>query len=141
NADAGLRLADCHAKQRHSSELHEILADIQCESGTAVEIIERMRNLGHKHELKLLLLDVNEVVQDVLRLVAVEARRCGVKLRVDLSPHLPLIEADRVALQQVMVNLIVNAMDAMDQIDPHDREVILRTCETEGGVQIAVSDI
>jgi C4-dicarboxylate-specific signal transduction histidine kinase len=60
---------------------------------------------------------VNEVTSDIVRLVAGDARRRGVALSSELGPVLPAIDADRVCLQQVVLNLLLNAMDAMDQVD------------------------
>jgi signal transduction histidine kinase len=84
-------------------------------------------------------LDVNEVAHDVLRLVRADALRRGVALRAELSPALPTVDADRVSLQQVILDLVVNAMDAMAE-NEGERLVIVRTRPGVDLVEIAVSD-
>jgi signal transduction histidine kinase len=73
----------------------------------------------------------------IVRLVGGEAQRRGVTLRTDLGPSLPAIAADRVSLQQVMLNLMMNATDAMDQLKASERLVILHGgsiwAEDQGG--------
>jgi two-component system, LuxR family, sensor kinase FixL len=69
-----------------------------------------------------------------------EARRRGVTLRTELVPSLPAIGADRVSLQQVMLNLMLNGMDAMDHLQAADRQLVVSTRGLTNAVEVAVSD-
>jgi signal transduction histidine kinase len=103
-------------------------------------VIDRLRALASKRSLQRQALDVNEVASDILRLVGGDARRRGITLRTELLPALPAIAADRVCLQQVMLNLILNAMDAMDQVEADARRLTVRTRRLPDAVEVAVSD-
>jgi two-component system sensor kinase FixL len=94
-------------------EIREILTDIIADDQRAGEIIQRVRSLVKKGELSLQSLDVNEVIGEVARLVQSDALIQGVEIRLKLSPELPPVRSDRIQLQQVLLNLIVNAFQAM----------------------------
>jgi PAS domain S-box-containing protein len=79
----------------------------------ATEIIDRLRSLYKKSPPQRELVDVNEIVREMLMLLRVEANRYSISTRTDLAPDLPKITADRVQLQQVFMNLILNAIEAM----------------------------
>ena len=83
---------------------------------------------------------MNEVTREMLRLVGADARRRGIALNAELAPALPAVDADRVCLQQVMLNLIVNGMDAMDQVQGAARQLSIRTGHRKDAVEISVSD-
>ena len=85
-------------------------------------------------------LDVSEIAADMLRLVSADARRRGITLQSELTYALPLIKADKVCLQQVILNLLVNAMDAMDQTENSPRLLTVYTRHEGNAVEIAVSD-
>ena len=107
-------------------EIREILTDIGDEGRVAAAIIDRVRALARKRPLELGRLDVNEVTREMLRLVEGDARRRGIALNAELAPSLPAVHADRVCLQQVMLNLMVNGMDAMDQVEGDARRLVVR---------------
>jgi PAS domain S-box-containing protein len=138
NAGAGLRLLDTHPR-RERGEVREVLGDIRDQARLAADIIQRLRLLVRKRPLELGALDLNEVTQEILRFVEGDARRRDVVLSAELAPAIPLVDADRVCLQQVVLNLVVNAMDAMDHMVP-EREVVLRTRRLSDAVEVAVSD-
>src|SRR5262245_41804546 len=140
NAGAGLQLLAASARRASEADFREIFSDIRDQGRLAAEVIERLRALAHKRPLELEQLDVNEVASDILRLVDGDARRRGVSLSSELAPSLPVVDADRVCLQQVLLNLIVNAMDAMDPVDAHERQVVVRTRRLEDAIEVAVSD-
>ncbi|MGH2392170.1 MAG: sensor histidine kinase [Candidatus Limnocylindria bacterium] len=140
NASAALRRLDHDPSGDEVNELREIFIDIRDQGRGAGDVIERLRALARKRPLAPQALDVNEVANDTLRLVGGDARRRGVTLRTELVPALPAIAADRVSLQQVVLNLILNAMDAMDQVEPDGRELIVRTRRADDTVEVAVSD-
>ena len=141
NASAGLRLVSHDLGSDELSEVRDILTDIHDQSRRADDIMARLRTLAGRRPMMRQALDVNEVAGDMVRLVGTEARRRGVTLRTELGPSLPRVAADRVCLQQVMLNLIVNAMDAMDELAMEDRRVVVRTRQLDGGVEVEVSDV
>jgi PAS domain S-box-containing protein len=138
NASAGLRILQ-QQNGDGSAGLRETFSDIRSQSNAAAEIIHRLRTLVRKRPLDLQPLEVNEVADDVLLLVHADARRRGVTLRTELAPALPTINADRVSLQHVLLDLIVNAMDALTETEG-ERLVVVRSREDMGSVEVAVSD-
>ena len=124
NAGAAIRVLGSDRWLDQVSLLRETLSDIYLQSRVAADVIDRLRGLTRKRPLELKPLDVNEVLTDLLRLVMGEARLRGITLQSDLGPSLVKINADRVCLQQVVLNLIMNAMDAVDAI-PRERRVTL----------------
>ncbi len=140
NASAGLHLLNRDGGSDEQSELREIFRDVQDQSRLAAEVIERMRALAGKHPLVSEALDLNEVTNDILRLVAGDVRRRRVTLRSELVPSLPAIAGDRVCLQQVVLNLLVNAMDAMDHVETGTRQLLVRTSRVGDAVEVSVTD-
>ncbi len=120
-------------------ELGEILADIQEASASASEIIQRLRSLARKRPTERQAIDVNELILGVARLVTADAMRRRVNLRVDTGTAIPKLIADRVSMQHVLLNLVMNAMEAMEQM-PGPREVKVQTREAGGGIEVTVRD-
>lgn len=139
NAGAGLHLLNRDGRS-DAAEVREIFSDIREQSRRAADVIERMRALAAKRPLESRTLDLNEVTSDILRLVAGDARRRRVALRSELFSSLPRINGDRVCLQQVVLNLILNAMDAMDQVEKSERRLLVRTLRLEDAVEVTVTD-
>lgn len=122
-------------------ELRAILAAICMDDERAGEVIRRMRNLLRKRELERVPLDMNSLVEDVLQLVSGDASLRGVSLSADLAPSLPKIDGDRVHLQQVLLNLIINGMDAMAGEPRERRRMWVRTrVVAESQMELAVID-
>jgi PAS domain S-box-containing protein len=140
NASAGLRRMDSAAMPDEGSELRDILSDIRDEGRLAAAVIERLRSLAGKRQLERQALDVNEVAGDVLRLVGGDARRRRITLGMEFVPSLPAVAGDGVALQQVVLNLVLNAMDALDREETEERNVVVRTRLADDAVEVAVSD-
>ena len=141
NASAGLRqLGSGEPQPGAAAELSQILTDIRDEGRMAADVIARLRALAGKRPLERRALDVNEVTTATLRLVAGDAQRRHVALHAELVPSLPEIAADRVCLQQVVLNLLLNAMDAMDQVEARDRHLRVRTRRLGDTVEVEVSD-
>ncbi len=139
NAQAAVRFLDREPLDR--AQLREILTDIADEDRRAGEVIRRLRALLRKGETPRQPLDVNEMTSDVLRLAHGELIAHGVTVAAQLAPGLPGVTGDRVALQQVLLNLIVNACDAMRLDEPAQRQLIITTARNgEGTVQVAVVD-
>ena len=120
-------------------EVQEILSDIIDNDRRAGQVIGRMRGFLRKEAQEHAPLSVNEVVQDCIRLMRTELLERRVAMRLDLAPGLPDCLGDRVQLQQVLLNLIVNACDAM-QAAPGERVVRVRTSSSQAGVLTEVTD-
>jgi PAS domain S-box-containing protein len=139
NAGAGLHLLNRDGRP-DGAELREIFGDIREQSRLAAAVIERMRALAARRPLESQALDLNEITADILRLVAWDVRRRRVTLRSELLSSLPRVSGDRVCLQQVVLNLILNAMDAMDQVEKGERRLLVRTRRLEDAVEVTVTD-
>ena len=119
--------------------VREILDDIVADDRRAAEIIRRLSQLFKRGEMQPQPLGVNELVRDAMRLAQREL--AGVILQMDLTDSLPVIQGDRVHLQQLLVNLIANACKAMDETAPAERRLIARTRLVDGeGVWVTVAD-
>ena len=122
-------------------EIRAILADIRADDQRAGGVIDRMRALLKRHVLDTQLLDLAELVGDVAKLARPDAATRHVKLTVNLPADLPPVRGDRVHLQQVLLNLILNGMDALNQVSRENRCVTV-SVRVDGArtVEIAVSD-
>ncbi len=122
-------------------ELREILADIRASDLQANESIRRVRALVQKQEICLQPMDLNSTIADVLRLTTGDLLRTRVALRNELAPSLPLVFADRVHLQHVVLNVVLNAMDAMKDTPSASRSLTVRTSYDGGDdVEVVVAD-
>jgi C4-dicarboxylate-specific signal transduction histidine kinase len=121
-------------------ELREICDDIVNDDHRAAEVIRRLRALFKHGELRTAPLDVNELVSETLELARTDLVMRHVVAVAELAPALPAVRGDRVQLQQVVLNLIVNATDAMGATDAPLRELAIRTARTDGGIQLRVAD-
>jgi len=107
----------------------------------ASEVIKRIRDLLHKVPLEKAPLNINETVQEVIELVNSEVLKSKVKLQAELAADLPPVVGDQVQLQQVILNLILNARDAMSEVHTHSRELLIRSGKNESGdVLVTVQD-
>jgi PAS domain S-box-containing protein len=120
--------------------LREAIAEIVNDGTRASAVISRIRALLMKGAPDRTKLDINEVIQEVTRLLRHELTRNRVSLRTDLAPDLPYVLGDRVQLQQVMLNLIMNGIDAMSMITERPRELLIKSAKHSDGVLIQVQD-
>ena len=104
----------------------------------ASEVIRRIRSLASNATVEKVPLDVNEIAREVIALVQRELAGHRVSLRTELTPALPMILGDRVQLQQVLINLAVNGMEAMQSVIDRPRELIIRSRQ-DGADQMLVS--
>lgn len=122
------------------NEIKEILADIKRDDQRASEVVRRIRSVLKKAPFEIRQIDLNDTVRETVDLVATEARRRGVALKFSaVSGDLP-VKGDVVQLQQVILNLIINAMDAMTEADVRTPEVSLATARSNGYAEIRVGD-
>jgi two-component system sensor kinase FixL len=122
-------------------EVRAILADIRTDDQRAGSVIDRMRALLRRHVLDTQLLDLAELVGSVTQLARPDAAIRHVELKVNLPANLPPVRGDRVHLQQVLLNLILNGMDAMDEASQENRRVTVNArVDNARTVEIAVSD-
>ncbi len=105
------------------------------------EVIGRIRALVKKTKAQKTSLDISEVAEEVAALVHGEARKHGVSLRTELAPALPPIEGDRVQLQQVILNLLMNGIEASEGVEDRPRELMIRSqLYSSDSVLVAVQD-
>jgi two-component system, LuxR family, sensor kinase FixL len=139
NADAAELLLESESPPL--DEVRKILADIRSDDVRASEIIRHIRLLTRKHAMQMASLDVNEIVAEVVRLMETEAQRRNVSLRTELTAAPAAIFGDRVHLQQVLMNLVLNGMEAMAGTAETERRLFVRTATTKDrGVQVSVTD-
>lgn len=119
-------------------EVREILGDIVNEDKRAGEVIRRLRALLKRGETQFHPVTVNEVVSEALELARGDLVARNVTVNTRLAPTLPTVRGDRVQLQQVLLNLIVNASEAMNEIKLEDRRLTIAT-ELDGGGEIRIS--
>jgi two-component system sensor kinase FixL len=139
NAQAAERiLASTHV---NLEAIREILADIVDDDRRAAEVIRRLRALLKKGNVEFTSLDVSEMVGEVARLVSADAVLRNVSVRLELSPQLPPVRGDRVQLQQVVLNLVLNGFDAMRASTADDRTLVLRAAsDGSAAVRVDVCD-
>jgi C4-dicarboxylate-specific signal transduction histidine kinase len=122
-------------------ELREILAEIRRDDMRAGKIIYGIRDFLRHRPLALELLEVRELTAEAVRLVSAEAAKRKISIGLDIPPDLPPVMADRVHVQQVLVNLLVNGMDAVDSCPVASRRLIIRAAESAPeSVKFSVSD-
>jgi C4-dicarboxylate-specific signal transduction histidine kinase len=117
------------------------LDDIVSEDNRAGEVIHRLRGLLRKETSTQAALDLNELLTSTIHIVRAELIGRQTTVKCELAPDLPVVSGDSVQLQQVLLNLILNAMDAMTAVAPADRVIALRTGTNSAGlVEVAVTD-
>ena len=137
NASACLRWLVAHNLEEAQRSAKLIRAD----GHRAGEIINRIRALAKKAPPPMDWLDINETILEVIALARSEAQKNRVSLQTKLSSDLPLVMGDRVELQQVILNLIINAIEAMSGVGDNPRELLVRSEKDESqGVLVAVRD-
>ncbi|MEH2567379.1 PAS domain S-box-containing protein [Bradyrhizobium sp. AZCC 2289] len=148
NAAACLRWLD-----RETPDLEEARRTVESiinDGNRAGEVIQRVRALANKTDIEKVPLEVNDVVREVIALVQRELISHQVSLRTEFAPVLPMILGDRVQLQQVIINLLMNGIEAMQSVTDRPRELVIRSAQdatrrvlvsvTDSGVGIAAED-
>src|SRR6266404_162390 len=122
------------------NELREILNDIVAEDTRAGEIIQHLHQLFKKREMPKhsVDIDINEVVQDVLQLMRNDLVNQNITVNTELAQNLPAVTGDRIQLQQVLLNLMLNACEAMTDCDSSERQLLIAS-KLENGSAVGVS--
>jgi PAS domain S-box-containing protein len=125
NADAGRRLLEGGSTDLR--ELREILVDIKTDVSRAGDVVHGIRRMGRKGRTIREPVNLNEIVKSVIGLLKPELLLHRCELKTSLEHDLPVIEGDPTELQQVLINLVVNSLDAMRQTPAHERQVAIAT--------------
>ncbi|MGE3918641.1 MAG: sensor histidine kinase, partial [Hyphomicrobiaceae bacterium] len=128
-AEAGLRRLS-HG-DLDTAKVEQLLRRIVSNARRASDIVQRIREKATRHEPELIPLDLNEVVEEARLFVREELESGSIKLSVKLDAGLPLVRGDRIQLQQVIVNLLVNSIHAVEQVEEPMRQITLDTCADE----------
>jgi PAS domain S-box-containing protein len=124
-----------------SDEAHEITADIRSDTLRASEAIRRIRNLVSKQEMEMQLVDLNATVSEVVRLAKSDALRRGVQLSSDCHAPSATVRGDAVHLQRVVLNLLLNGMDAVKENPESERHLFVSTAHNgDGFIEVSVKD-
>lgn len=110
------------------------------DANRAAAVIQRLRTLFTHKQPEYGAVDVNDAAREVLALSMSELRRVQVNLRTELAEDLPPVNGDRVQLQQVLINLILNAADAMKEIEDRPRDLLVCTVRVDDGIVVSVRD-
>jgi C4-dicarboxylate-specific signal transduction histidine kinase len=138
NAGAALRwLASVRPRL---DKARQALLQIVDDGNRASNVIARIRALLGRAEAERNPLSVNAVIQEVIASTRLELRRHGVTLRTKLERHLPPVLGDRTQIQQVVLNLIMNAIEAMGSVGTRPRLLLIETLADVGGVSVCVDD-
>jgi PAS domain S-box-containing protein len=139
NAQAGSRFLA--GKTPDLAEVRGALEDIAQDTKRAGEVIRQIRAFVKKDEPKFQSLDLNRVVEEVVRLLHSDSQVRKVRIALELAPNLPPVRGDNVQVQQVVVNLLLNAFDAMKEVPERERTVLLRTRRPEAAsLQVSITD-
>jgi C4-dicarboxylate-specific signal transduction histidine kinase len=139
NATAGMRLIG--RGKEDPATLREILVDVEADARRAHDIIHNVRNTIKKGDPTRRRINLNELVTNVAHVVRPDAVAYSCEIETSLAEDLPLIEVDPIQIQQVLVNLVSNALDAMRQTPPGQRKVEISTAGNgENEVRLSVRD-
>lgn len=139
NAQAALRFLD--AEKPNIDELREILSDITDDTIRSSDVIHQLRDFMKKGEIALIPLNINETIKEVVNLTHRDAESRHISIRIDTNEDLPEVMGDKVQLQQVILNLVINGFDAMMYQDSDSRELVIQTEQDEdNSIHIAVQD-
>ena len=139
NAEAALRWLE--ARPPDLEEVRQALDRIVETGRRAGDVVARIRALMRKAPPQKDRVDLNAAIREVIELTRGEAVKNGVSVRAQLADGLPLVHGDRVQLQQVVLNLIINAVEAMSGVSEGARDLLISTGKAEsGGVRVAVMD-
>jgi PAS domain S-box-containing protein len=121
--------------------LQQLLQDMVADSQRAGEVIRGIRSLVRKETSVHTLLDLNSVITETVRLVSTDVLSRESVVTTELDPHLPQVNGALVQIQQILLNLIINALDAMEGLPPAERRIVISTRSDKGDVaEVTVRD-
>ena len=123
-----------------SAEIQETLEKIAAQSARASAIIQKIRRFAHQGKLQYSRVRVHELLDEIADFLNLEAQRHAIRISYDASPELPLVLADGLQVQQVILNLVRNAIDAMDNSQGDARIIVVSARSDQEVVEIAVKD-
>jgi signal transduction histidine kinase len=138
NGEAGLRWLD--RKEPELGEVRSAMERMIRDGKRASQVVERLRALARRAPAQTMPVDLNEVIAEGVALVQHEIQNHRVALRLDLAPGLPPVLVDRVELQQVVINLMVNGIQAMETVTDRPRRLVVRSSVQADEVVVAVQD-
>jgi C4-dicarboxylate-specific signal transduction histidine kinase len=138
SGDACLRWLE--ANPPNLDEVHQAVEAIIRDGTRASNVLVRTRKLIRRGEQLRERLDVNQVIREVLSLLEDRFRRDGISLHAEIPENLPPAMVDRVLLQQVILNLLLNAMDAMRPVNDRPKVLRIRTEQSSGNIVVRVQD-
>jgi signal transduction histidine kinase len=122
-------------------EAREAIQRIIRDGSRAGQVVARIRALSQKTRSARESVDINEAIEEIVVLIGAELQRNQIVLEMDLAPDLPLVVGDRVQLQQVVMNLILNGVEAMRSVPEHERNLLVRTQGGESDeVRVSLQD-
>jgi PAS domain S-box-containing protein len=121
-------------------EIRSILEDIRKDDHRAGEVIDRMRNMMKLRETERCRLDLNVLIGESLAMVKTDADKRHVRLELDFDTALPPVHGDRIQLQQVLINLLINALDALGGNLPENPAITVSVRSVCDNIEVAVSD-
>ena len=139
-ADAHASLNWLSAATPNVEMVREALTAVVSDGHRAASVIERIRQLASKTDPQRTRLEINDVIREMLPLVRTALRRHEVSLRLELAAVVPPVLGDRVQLQQVLINLVMNGIEAMASIVDRPRELVIRSQTHDDGALVAVQD-
>ena len=139
NARVALRFL--HRDPPDLNEVGEALDCIVRDGGRAAAVVQRIRDLSKKASSRDGHVEINAAAREVIEFTRSEATKSGVSVRSELAEGLPLVRGDRVELQQVLLNLILNAVEAMSGMDEGERDLLITTGKNASGdILVSVRD-
>jgi PAS domain S-box-containing protein len=138
NAQAAIRLMG--ATPPNLVEMRAALADIVSDNQRAADVVQRLRTLLRKEPPEQTDVDLNDSVAEVVKVLQSDISSKRIGLSLDLEPELPAVLGDRVQLQQVVLNLLVNAFDAVEHAGSASRRVVLKTFAQDSTTRLSVTD-
>jgi two-component system sensor histidine kinase DctS len=121
-------------------ELRDALGKLSSQAQRAGRVIRRIYDFVRRSEPQRTPCDINAIVEDAVGLIEGDARKRGAKISAELADGLPQVRADRVMLEQVLLNLMRNGIDAMQATPPAERQLVVQTALAEDGIAVSVAD-
>jgi C4-dicarboxylate-specific signal transduction histidine kinase len=137
-ARSGLRWLAREAPEAHRT--HARLEGVVANAGHAADVIARVRDLARKTTPQVEPLDLRTLIDETLALLQREVQDRRIALRRQVAPDTPVILGDRVQIQQVLMNLVLNAVQAFEQSEASRREIVISAAPDEGMVSVSVRD-